>query len=45
VSVRFTGLMRDASDASEEAFDELWHLTKSRQGNSGWVLAGIQQMG
>lgn len=44
VSVRFTGVIRDDSNEPDEAFDEIWHLTKSRQGNSGWVLSGIQQM-
>lgn len=43
VSVRFTGVMRDDADKQDEPFDEVWHLTKSRQGNSGWVLSGIQQ--
>ena len=44
VSVRFTGALRDDSGAPDESFDEIWHLTKTRQGNAGWVLAGIQQM-
>jgi len=44
VSVRFTGVIRDDSNEPDEAFDEIWHLVKSRQGNSGWVLSGIQQM-
>ena len=44
VSVRFTGVIRDDSNEPDEAFDEIWHLMKSRQGNSGWVLSGIQQM-
>jgi predicted lipid-binding transport protein (Tim44 family) len=43
VSVRFTGVIRDDSNEPDEAFDEIWHLTKSRQGDSGWVLSGIQQ--
>ena len=43
VSVRFTGMIRDDSGTPDEAFDEMWHLTKSRQSDSGWVLAGIQQ--
>lgn len=43
VSVRFTGVIRDDSNEPDEAFDEIWHLMKSRQGNSGWVLSGIQQ--
>jgi predicted lipid-binding transport protein (Tim44 family) len=44
VSVRFTGVIRDSSHEPDEAFDEIWHLTKSRQGDSGWVLSGIQQI-
>lgn len=45
VSVRFTGVIRDSAATTEpdEAFDEVWHLMKSRQGSAGWVLAGIQQ--
>lgn len=43
VSVRFTGTMRDGTAEPEESFDEVWHLMKSRTGNAGWVLAGIQQ--
>lgn len=44
VSVRFTGMIRDDSGAPEEPFDEIWLLTKSRQGAGGWVLSGIEQM-
>ena len=44
VSVRFTGVIRDANLDEEEAFDEVWHLRKPRQGDSGWVLSGIQQL-
>jgi len=45
VSVRFNGEIRDNSGDPAETFDEIWHLTKSRQGDQGWALAGIQQMG
>ena len=44
VSVRFNGLIREDKFAPAEAFDEVWHLTKSRDGRTGWVLSGIQQM-
>jgi predicted lipid-binding transport protein (Tim44 family) len=46
VSVRFTGVIRDTANIAEpdESFDEVWHLMKSRQGSSGWVLSGIEQM-
>jgi predicted lipid-binding transport protein (Tim44 family) len=44
VSVRFSGALRDSSGVNEESFDEVWHLVKPLQGNSGWLLSGIQQM-
>jgi predicted lipid-binding transport protein (Tim44 family) len=43
VSVRFTGSVRDQHGAAPEDLDEIWHLTKSRNGFDGWVIAGIQQ--
>jgi predicted lipid-binding transport protein (Tim44 family) len=43
VSVQFTGVTRDGTQAPDESFDETWHLMKPRQGSGGWVLAGIQQ--
>lgn len=43
VSVRFTGVIRDEIDRTEETFDEIWHLEKLRMGNMGWVVSGIQQ--
>jgi len=44
VSVRFTGLIREEKDAAAERVDEVWHMVKPRDGRTGWVLAGIQQM-
>ena len=44
VSVRFSGLLREEADAAPAAFDEVWHLTKPKAGDSGWVVAGIQQL-
>ena len=43
VSVRFTGVVHDGGSEPDEAFEEVWHLVKSRQGNGGWLLSGIQQ--
>lgn len=43
VSVRFTGIIRDESDKTDESFDETWHLEKLRVGDAGWVVSGIQQ--
>jgi predicted lipid-binding transport protein (Tim44 family) len=42
VSVRFTGLVREAADQGALPLDEVWHLTRPATG-SGWVVAGIQQ--
>jgi predicted lipid-binding transport protein (Tim44 family) len=43
VSVRFTGSVRDQHGEVPEDLDEIWHLTKPRAGQGGWVIAGIQQ--
>lgn len=43
VSVRFTGLVREADGQPAHPFDEVWHLTKPASGAGGWVIAGIQQ--
>jgi predicted lipid-binding transport protein (Tim44 family) len=42
VSAHFTGRVQE-DGADPEAINEVWHLTKPRQGSGGWVLAGIQQ--
>jgi len=41
-SVRFTGTMLVGGEL--EPFDEVWNLSKPVDGNSGWLLAGIQQL-
>ncbi len=43
VSIRFTGLVREAADQSPTPLDEVWHLSKPASGQGGWVIAGIQQ--
>lgn len=43
VSVRFTGLVREAADQDAMPLDEVWHLSKPASGQGGWVIAGIQQ--
>ena len=43
VSVRFTGLGREAGGQAAVPLDEVWHLTKPASGQGGWVIAGIQQ--
>ncbi len=43
VSVRFTGLIREAADQAAMPLDEIWHLAKPANGPGGWLIAGIQQ--
>jgi predicted lipid-binding transport protein (Tim44 family) len=43
-SVRFHGLIREEADGQPAPFNEIWHLTKPKDGSSGWVIAGIQQV-
>jgi len=43
-SVRFQGLVRESESSPAQPFDEVWNLTKPADGDSGWVLAGIQQL-
>jgi predicted lipid-binding transport protein (Tim44 family) len=44
VTVHFSGLIREDDHAPAEAFAEMWHMTKPRDGSRGWVLSGIQQV-
>ena len=43
MTTHFTGRVQE-DGADPEDINEVWHLTKPRQGNGGWVLAGIQQI-
>ncbi len=43
-SVRFSGMIREAENATAEPFVEVWNLSKPISGTGGWVLAGIQQV-
>ena len=42
-SVRFSGLIREETNAAPESFSEVWHLSKPLDGSQGWQIAGIQQ--
>ena len=42
VSVR--PLLREDGDPQAQSIDEVWNLTKPVDGQTGWLLAGIQQM-
>ncbi|MEP7084600.1 MAG: Tim44-like domain-containing protein, partial [Betaproteobacteria bacterium] len=43
-SVRFTGLLREDGAPTALPFDEAWNLKKAISGETGWLLAGIQQL-
>lgn len=43
-SVRFDGMLRSAEAPEGEAFQEIWNLSKRKDGRGGWLLAGIQQV-
>jgi predicted lipid-binding transport protein (Tim44 family) len=42
-SVRFSGMLREQAGGAPEPFAEIWNLQKAARGDSGWLLAGIQQ--
>jgi predicted lipid-binding transport protein (Tim44 family) len=41
-SVRYSGMLRESTDAEAFRFEEVWNLYKG--GETGWLLAGIQQI-
>lgn len=43
-SVKFTGMIKEGGATNPEAFAEVWNLAKPVNGQSGWLLAGIQQL-
>jgi predicted lipid-binding transport protein (Tim44 family) len=43
VSVRYSGLVREETDAAATPFDEVWHLVRPLDGSRDWAIAGIQQ--
>ena len=43
-SVKFSGLIKEAPEASATEFAEIWNLSKPQSGQGGWVLAGLQQL-
>lgn len=43
-SIEFSGLLRESASGAASPFEEVWHLRKSINGKTGWLLAGIQQL-
>lgn len=44
VQIRFSGLIRESADAPAVDFDEVWTLHRVKNGDTGWMLAGITQV-
>jgi len=43
-SVEFSGMIREEAAASPSPFREVWNMTKSKTGASGWLVAGVQAL-
>jgi predicted lipid-binding transport protein (Tim44 family) len=43
-SVEFSGMIREEASASPSPFREVWNMTKTKSGNSGWLVAGVQAL-
>ena len=43
-SVEFSGMIREDAFAGPSPFREVWNMTKSRTGSSGWLVAGVQAL-
>jgi predicted lipid-binding transport protein (Tim44 family) len=43
-SVEFSGMIREEPSAGASPFREVWNMTKSKSGNSGWLVAGVQAL-
>lgn len=42
VSVLFSGNIKEEKNAAPQAFSEIWHMTKAKNGG-GWIVSGIEQ--
>jgi predicted lipid-binding transport protein (Tim44 family) len=43
-SVEFSGMIREEPSAGPSPFREAWNMTKSKDGASGWLVAGVQAL-
>ena len=43
-SVEFNGVIREDLTSEPSPFREVWNMTKPRNGNSGWLVAGVQAL-
>jgi predicted lipid-binding transport protein (Tim44 family) len=43
-SVEFSGMICENDAAGPAPFREVWNMTKSKDGASGWLVAGLQAL-
>lgn len=43
-SVEFSGMIREEPSAGASPFREVWNMTKSKAGSTGWLVAGVQAL-
>jgi predicted lipid-binding transport protein (Tim44 family) len=43
-SVEFNGVIREEPTSEPSPFREVWNMTKPKNGNSGWLVAGVQAL-
>ncbi len=43
-SVEFSGMIREDAASSPSPFREVWNMVKSKNGNNGWLVAGVQAL-
>ncbi|MBK1684920.1 Tim44 domain-containing protein [Rhodoferax fermentans] len=43
-SVEFSGMIREEPSAGPAPFREVWNMTKPKNGQSGWLVAGVQAL-
>ena len=43
-SVEFSGLIREEPSAGPTPFREVWNMTRPKEGQMGWLVAGVQAL-
>jgi predicted lipid-binding transport protein (Tim44 family) len=43
-SVEFSGMIREDMNAGPSPFREVWNMTRPKQGQMGWLVAGVQAL-
>jgi len=43
-SVEFSGMIREEPSAGPSPFREVWNMVKTKDGKSGWLVAGVQAL-